>query len=100
MERSWRFTFWRREGSQSKDMSWVVTARLSLVPANPILSLEMSICLAIILTMRLVSQFLAVTVAMVYLPSSEGSGCEEISVTTKSSALALRRPPVPSASLM
>ena len=73
---------------------------MSLVPAKPILSLEMPISLERRRTMRLVSQFLAVTLKIVYLPFSAGSGREEISLTTKSSAQALRRPPVPSVSLM
>jgi len=55
-------------------MSWVVTALLSLVPANPILFLEMRRERESCLISRLVSQFLEVTLAMVNLPSADSVG--------------------------
>ena len=55
----------RSSGGHLNDMSCVVTARLSLVPAKPILSLDMPMLRAMILTRRLVSQLRLTTVAIV-----------------------------------
>jgi len=83
----------------SKDISWVVTARLSLVPANPIPLREMPSALAMCRTRRLVSQFVAVTRATQYLPSVFSGGYLDTSSTTKSSGHALSLPPVPGVSV-
>ena len=85
----------RSSDGHLKDISWVVTARLSLVPAKPILSLDMPMLRASILTRRLVSQLRVTTVAMAKSPFSLALGGSEISVTTKSSGRVLRWPPVP-----
>ena len=55
----------RSPSLQWNDISCLVTALLSLVPANPMASLDTPSSLAIILTRRLVSQLRQVTVATV-----------------------------------
>lgn len=97
---SWRSTWDSLSGGHWKETSWVVTALLSLVPAKPMRSRGIPMRAASILTMRLVSQLRAFTVAMVNFPPSFWAGAEEISSTTKSSGSLFRRPPVPSAPLM
>ena len=87
----------RSSGGHLKDMSCVVTALLSLVPANPMRSRDMPMLRAMILTRRLVSQLRLVTVAMVKSPLSFALGGSEISFTMKSSGRVFRWPPVPSA---
>ena len=83
----------------SKDMSCVVIALLSFVPAKPIFSLEMNIVLARSLTSLFVSQFLDVTSAITKRPSSFCAGLLDISLTMKSSAEFFMLPPVPSVSV-
>ncbi len=95
---SFRFILDRSSGGHLKDISCVVTARLSFVPANPILVLDMPSERDIMRTRRFVSQLRLVTVAIVYSPPSFSRGGSEISLTTKSSGSVLRCPPVPSVS--
>ena len=91
-------TFARSSAGHLNDISWVVIARLSLVPANPILVRDMPRLLDMILMRRFVSQLRVVTVAMAYSPFSFALGGSDISLTTKSSGSVLRCPPVPSES--
>ncbi len=98
MSTSFRLTLARSSGGHLKDMSCVVTARLSLVPANPILVRDIPMERDSMRTRRLVSQLRLVTVAMVNSPPSFSRGGSEISLTMKSSGSVLRCPPVPSVS--
>src|SRR2546426_24441 len=82
-------------GTFSKEKSCVVSARLSLVPANPIRRRLMCKARASSRTRRFVSQLRTRSEAIVYRPSTAVAGGEEISSTTKSSAVALRVPPRP-----
>src|SRR5437867_11057321 len=82
-------------GTLSKEKSCVVRARLSLVPANPIRRRLMCKARASSRTRRFVSQLRTRSEAIVYRPSTAVAGGEEISSTTKSSAVALRVPPRP-----
>src|SRR3989454_4334378 len=82
-------------GTFSKEKSCVVRARLSLVPANPIRRRLMCKARASSRTRRFVSQLRTRSEAIVYRPSTAVAGGEEISSTTKSSAVALRVPPRP-----
>lgn len=95
---SLRLSFASSSGVHLNDISCVVTARLSLVPANPILVLDMPRLRDMMRTRRFVSQFLVLTVAMENSPLSLARGGSEISLTTKSSGSVLRCPPVPSES--
>src|SRR2546426_8000909 len=70
-------------------------ARLFFVPANPIRRRLMCKGRASSRTSRFVSQLRTRREAIVYRPSPAVAGGEEISSTTKSSAVALRVPPRP-----
>ena len=85
-----RETLARSSEGQRNDMSWVVTARLSLVPANPMRARDMPMPRDSMRTRRLVSQLRLVTVAMAYSPSAFSLGGSEISLTMKSSGSVLR----------
>ncbi len=87
---SLRSIFARSSDGHLNDMSWVVTARLSLVPAKPILVRDIPMLRDIMRTRRFVSQLRLVTVAMAYSPFSFALGGSEISLTTKSSGSVLR----------
>src|SRR5881628_1007816 len=82
-------------GTFSNEKNCVVRARLSLVPANPIRRRLMCKARASSRTSRFVSQLRTRSEAIVYRPSTAVAGGEEISSTTKSSAVALRVPPRP-----
>ncbi|OPX59934.1 MAG: hypothetical protein A4E29_01185 [Methanomassiliicoccales archaeon PtaB.Bin134] len=82
----------------SKDISWAVTALLSLVPANPMRLRETPRALDMCRTRRLVSQLVAVTRATHTFPSGLAGGYLETSSTTKSSGSALSFPPLPAVS--
>lgn len=71
---------------------------MSLVPAKPILVLDIPRERDIMRTRRFVSQLRLVTVAMENSPPSLARGGSDTSLTTKSSGSVLRCPPVPSAS--
>src|SRR3989304_440920 len=76
-------------------MSWVVTARLSFVPAKPIRRRLIRRERASARTRRFVSHALSRKVAIVYAPSTAGGGGWEISSTMKSSGEDFRTPPTP-----